>query len=288
MPSEYAPNDEPNRLRLPNNSFGEPAAGRRVAITPPEYADTAVHHMLYLPAEWGANWRERDERLPIVCEYTGNYFPTSGSTGKVEEAALGYGISGGKFILVALPYISNDGSNNERTWWGDIAATVTYAKLNVPRIIEAFGGDPDAVLLCGFSRGAIAVNYIGLHDDEIAALWSGFITHDHYDGEREWSNTNWGTPLKSYRQAARTRLARLHRRPFLVCQNGGTQGIEDYLKTTAENLDSFSFLPVDTKRILGPFPNEIAVHEHNDRWMEKDSTERNFVWQWVNTLFGRD
>ena len=73
-----------------------------------------------------------------------------------------------------------------------------------------------------------------------------------------------------------------------MCQNGGTQGIEDYLKTTSENLDSFSFLSEDTKRILGTFPNEFAVHEHNDRWMAKDSTERNFVWQWVNTLFGSD
>ena len=54
-----------------------------------------------------------------------------------------------------------------------------------------------AVILCGFSRGAIGVNYIGLHDDQIAALWAGFITHDHYDGVLEWKGQAWGSPYAS-------------------------------------------------------------------------------------------
>ena len=95
-----------------------------------------------------------------------------------------------------LPFVSPDGLRNQRTWWGDVRATVAYAKRAVARTCEQFGGDPNRVVLCGFSRGAIAVNYIGLHDEEIAGLWRGFFTHDHYDGVREWKGTRWGSPLQ--------------------------------------------------------------------------------------------
>ena len=36
---------------------------------------------------------------------------------------------------------------------------------------------------------------LGLHDDEVAKLWMAFITHDHFDGIREWKQTKCGTPL---------------------------------------------------------------------------------------------
>lgn len=51
-------------------------------------------------------------------------------------------------------------------WWGDKQATVDYCKVNLPRICERFGGDRDNVISGGFSRGAMATNYIGLADDE--------------------------------------------------------------------------------------------------------------------------
>ncbi len=86
---------------------------------------------------------------------------------------------------------------------------MAYAKKNVPRICEEFSGDPEAVVVCGFSRGAIGVNFIGLHDEEIAKLWCGFLTHDHYDGVREWRGTDWGTPLVDYRAGAAERLRRI-------------------------------------------------------------------------------
>ena len=30
-------------------------------------------------------------------------------------------------------------------WWGDTAATVQYAKINVPRIMETYGAETNAV-----------------------------------------------------------------------------------------------------------------------------------------------
>ena len=117
------------------------------------------------------------------------------------------------------------GQANQPNWWGDEAATAAYAKKVVPKIMAEYGIDPDSVILCGFSRGAIAVNYIGLYDDEIAALWSGLVTHDHYDGVMEWRGTKWGAPLQSYRKAAVERFKRINGRPVLICQNGGTSEI---------------------------------------------------------------
>lgn len=267
-------------LAVPAATANPPRAGHRVTQTRPEYQGTRVRHSLYLPQDWSADAIRRGERWPVIVEYTGNYFPTSGSSGEVEDAALGYGLTAGRFIWLVLPFVSADKSTNETRWWGSIDATVAYAKAQVPETCERFGGDPDRVLICGFSRGAIAVNLIGLHDDEIARLWAGFVTHDHYDGVREWRSTDWGAPLEAYRSRAANRLARLQGRPALVCQNGSTENIRSYLSDRAPP-HSFSFVDVNTREVLGPFPNSIAKHPHTDRWLLQPSDSREQVWQWI-------
>jgi hypothetical protein len=271
-------------LVLPPVSPGLPGAGLKVAVTAPEYAGTAVHHMLYLPPDWSPNWREKKRTWPVMVEYTGNKYPEAGSTGQVEDAGLGFGISRGRYIWIVMPYVSADHQRNEVTWWGDTKATVDYAKTNIPRLCAEYGGDPNAVFICGFSRGAIAVNYIGLHDDEVAKLWRGFISHDHYDGVLEWKGTTWGSPLAQYRKGALKRLNRLNGRPILVCQNGGdrelTITLEDYLASRVPPTD-FTLVKVNVSAILGDFPNDIAPHPHTDRWLLKDSPERRVVWRWM-------
>lgn len=273
-------------LSLPPIVDGIPAPGKRVAITPPEFAGTRVHHMLYLPPDWSADWKARGQSWPVIVEYTGNYFPEADSTGRVEDAALGFGISSGQFIWVTLPYVSADHTRNEVTWWGDEQVTVEYAKNNMPRICAEFGGNPGKVILCGFSRGAIAANYIGLHDDEIASLWSGFVTHDHYDGVRAWKGTTWGTPLAVYRESALERLRRLKGRPVLVCQNGSTDDVASYLREST-TLDNFTFVDVNIPGIFPEFPNELAIHPHTDRWLLKDSPDRRRVWDWASQVLNR-
>ncbi len=267
-------------LDIPELSTGEPAAGKRVKVTSSEYAGTEVFHTLYLPA----NWKPDGDPLPIIFEYTGNYFPRSGSTGEVEDAALGYGLSGGRFIWVSLPYISDNHRDNQVTWWGDEKATVEYAKVNVPRIIEAYNADPKHVFLCGFSRGAIGVNYLGLHDDEIAGLWTGFISHDHFDGIKEWRNTTWGTPLETYRAGAVQRLKRVAGRPYLVSQNGDRYGSEAFIRSVLRVADNFTFSNIDTSEIFGTFPHPLAKTAHTDRWLMLPSAYRSRTWQWLNDV----
>jgi hypothetical protein len=276
----------------PPVTAGPPVAGRRVRITPPEHAGTAVHHTLYLPADWSAPRRDAGDRWSVIVEYAGNFHPASGSAGTVEGAVLGYGLTRGTAIWAVLPCVAADGRGNTPTWWGDEAATIAYAKANVPRICREFGGDPGRVVLCGFSRGAIAASYIGLADDEIARLWCGLVTHDHFDGEREWPGTAWGSPLDRYRAAARERLTRLARRPLLVCQAGGTAGIRRWLDSTGLPLSGTAYLDVRIREIFPALPHKLAPgieakSSHTDRWVLVESPDTRTARAWVVRAFAR-
>lgn len=263
-------------LTLPPLTDQGTQPGKRAAVTAPEYAGTKVHHLIALPDDWTPDWQAKGKRWPVIAEYTGNYFPTSGSTGEVEGAALGYGLARGRAIWVVLPYVAKDRTKNERTWWGDINATVGYAKANLPRICAEFGGDPGKVVLCGFSRGAIGVSFLGLHDDEVAKLWCGLWAHDHFDGMLEWKGHAWGSPLARYREEATVRLRRLAGRPLLVSQ-AGAETKKFVASVAPTNVD---YLNVDMTALFGTFPNDFVKHPHNDRWPLRDgpATEAARAW----------
>ena len=276
---------EPSRLGYPDlSTFRQelfppamldqaPAPGLRVRATLPEYRGTEVYYSLYLPADWAPG-----RRFPVIVEYAGNgnYRSKHGdvSTGRVEDSSLGYGLGGPSgFIWVCLPYVDTSNRQNQLQWWGDIAATVDFCKRAVRVICTEFGGDPDAVILCGFSRGAIACNYIGLHDDEIARLWRAFIAASHYDGVRTWNYAG------SDRAAARKRLERLGGRPVLVTHevydtNPKTYSIVDtvnYLVSTGIPLQNFRF-------------QTIHVRNHSDTWPLHDLPERAMARQWLQDV----
>ncbi|WP_143314015.1 hypothetical protein [Colwellia sp. UCD-KL20] len=272
-------------LTLPELSVGKPSAGKKVAITAPEYKGTHVYHTLYLPKDWSTEQVEQGKTWPIIFEYTGNKYPKSGSTGEVKDASFGYGLSAGQYIWVSLPYISKNQTENQLTWWGDKEATVDYAKLNVPRIVKAFGGDPRTVILCGFSRGAIAVNHLGLHDEQVAKLWTAFIVHDHFDGEQEWKGKSWGSPLRQYIEESATRLKRVNGRPYLVTSvDAHSKRTKTFVETHLSHSDNFTYIPVNTKEIFGKFPHPIAKGSHTDLWPLLASPYRIKTWQWLNQI----
>jgi hypothetical protein len=271
-------------LTLPPLTDQGPQPGKRAAVTAPEYAGTKVRHLIALPDDWTPDWKARGKSWPVIAEYTGNYFPTSGSTGEVEGAGLGYGVSRGKAIWVVLPYVAKDLRKNERTWWGDIDATVGYAKTNLPRICAEFGGDPKKVVLCGFSRGAIGVSFLGLHDNDVAQLWCGLWAHDHFDGMLEWKGHAWGSPLARYREEATGRLRRLAGRPLLVTQ----AGVETKKFIASVAPTNVEFLNVDMAAHFGTFPNELAKHPHNDRWPLRDGPATASARTWFDRVTATD
>ena len=186
--------------------------------------------------------------------------------GSVETSSLGYGISLGRYIVLDLPYVSANRKYNEGIWWGDIGATVAYAKRAVPAVLAEYGGNSSQVLLSGFSRGAIAVSFIGLYDDEIAKLWTAFFPHVHMDGMIEWVGQYWGSPFEWYRQAAISRLSRLKGRPLLTCQNIDlTWNLTFPMQYLPKPYD-WTLLHIDIYDIFGPVPNSVIVHTHTDKW----------------------
>ena len=253
-----------------------PAAGRRVRLTLPDYEGSGVYGALYLPTDWTPG-----RSFPVLVEYAGNgdYRNKYGdvSTGRVEDSSLGYGLSGPSgYIWLCLPYVDAVNRRNEIKWWGDVAATVDFCKRAVALVCAQYGGRASAVVLCGFSRGAIACNFIGLHDDEIAGLWCGFLASSHYDGARAWPYPG------SDRASARARLERLRGRPVLVAHESydiapGTYSIVDtvnYLAGTGLPLTGFRFLA-------------LGIRNHADAWTSHDLPERRIARQWLHDVIAR-
>ncbi len=251
----------PTDLTPPSMQVAQPAPGQRVRMTLAEYRESDVYHSLYLPAEWTP-----DGRYPVIVEYAGNgpFRNAIGDTcsGKVEDCNLGYGIGGGRdFIWLCLPYISEDHTHNQLQWWGDVEATVDYCKQAVSLVCQDYGGDRGKVILAGFSRGSIACNYIGLHDDEIASLWLAFVCHSHYDGVRSWNYPG------SDRPSAAVRLKRLRGRPQFISHEQSVDATKTYLEQVCPD-GNFLFQP-------------IGFRNHTDQWVLRDIPPRQVLRDWI-------
>lgn len=258
---------EPADFVMPEVKDAAPSAGMRVRQTSAGWEKTQVYHILYLPQ----NWRP-DGHWPVLVEYAGNggFQNAYGdrSEGTVEGGRLAYGLSAGRgYICIGMPYLEPyEGDwRNAVKWWGDADECAKYAVATVRDVCTRYGGDPAHVVVCGFSRGAIGCNYLGLWNDEIAALWCGFLCHSHYDGVEKWSYP------ASDRDSARKRLDRLHGRPqFISQENGGVAKTRDYLLEVG----------VEGKFKLVDFP----YRNHTDDWALRDCPFRRQARAWLETV----
>jgi hypothetical protein len=265
----------PADLRVPGLGKGPPGAGKRVRFA--LFADSPPV-VLYLPTDWAPG-----RKFAVIVELAGNgnYRNAFGDigTGLPEDCRLGYGLSGGEgFIWVCLPFLNDAGTEVAVTWWGDAPnhraeSTVAFAKRAVPALCERFSGDPGRVILCGFSRGAIAANAIGLHDDSIAGLWRGFVCSSHYDG------VHGGWPFEGAdAPSARRRLARLKGRPQLICHESDPGKLN--LEATRRYLDATG--------IAGDFTYlETGYRNHSDAWILRPSAARLAAREWLLRVAGK-
>lgn len=239
----------------------DPAPGRRVRRTLGSRLGRSVYHSLYLPTDWrpGGRW-------PVIVEYAGNggYRNAWGDvcTGKVEDCNLGYGLTEGKgFIWAALPFVDQSSGCNAISWWGDTDATTQYCIEAVQSICGDWGGDPSRIVISGFSRGAIACNYIGLHNDRIASLWRAFFAHSHYDGVRAWKYHG------SDRAAALDRLHRLAGRPQWISHEISVEETRAYIESTG---------------VPGKFTfTAIPYRNHRDDWVLRPVPQRDQAREWL-------
>ncbi len=251
----------PPDLEVPVLSEGPPAAGKRVRLG---------LGVLYLPTDWQAG-----AKLPVIVELAGNGGFTSKygdvSTGLPVGSNLGYGLSAGRgFIWLCVPYLNANGDEIAITWWGDAPKydpqpTLKHLRATVKAVCRDYGGEESKVVLCGFSRGAIACNYLGLYDDETAKLWCGFLAYSHYDGVKTWPYPD------SDREAALVRLQRLGGRPQFICGEGtNAQGTEAYLRPLLPNAD-LTFL-------------STGFRNHNDAWTLRPSPAREKAREWLRRV----
>jgi hypothetical protein len=263
---------------LPPLSSLPPAAGRRVVVHLPHPEANACYHTLSLPTDW-----QPGRRYPVLAEWAGNgpYRDANGDTnsGRVEDATLAQGLAGTDgMIVLGLPFLDDAGHHNVTQWWGtpptyDHTPSVAYAKLALRDVCERFGGDPEQVILVGFSRGSIACNALGLADDEISSLWKGAICFSHYDGLRTWPFP------QSAADAARDRLGRLHGRSQLILAesiaNKPADAPHPALVATRRFLDeagangAFTFI-------------ETGFVNHDDDWALRPSPARQETRRWLS------
>jgi hypothetical protein len=178
-------------LVVPPVENAAPAPGHRVKVVAPEYAGTNVYHTLYLPTDW-----QPGRLYPVIVEFPPNASRAARTDGTVDDTVRGFYQSAGRgFIWTTMPFINytTNPYSNARYYWGSgntvdpygeqLAAG--YAKQNLIRILEGYGGDPARVFATGFSRGSIATSMVGLQDAALADIWLGFLPHSGYDRNRE-------------------------------------------------------------------------------------------------------
>jgi hypothetical protein len=257
----------PSDLTVPGTTIGKPKPGLRVKQTTSGWQNTGVYHTLYLPRNW-----KPGKKYPVIIEYAGNGYYSNKygdvSNGTVDGSNLGYGLSKGKnFIWVCMPFVEvkNGTKRNAVTWWGDIEETKKYVLATLDLLRTSFGADTSRVILAGFSRGAIACNYVGLFDDGIAPIWKAFFIHSHYDGVRE----NWPYPFAD-RASALKRLNRLGSRPQWISQENSTSNIKSYLLSTGVK-GNFTFC-------------DIPYRNHSDQWVLKKIPEAKAARAWLRKV----
>lgn len=264
-------------LRIPPLVSSRPEAGSRVRRIDPDASE--LYYTLYLPTNFDVR-----KQHPMIVEYSGNggYRSPFGdrSDGIPEGSKLGFGVSGGQdFVWVCLPFVTGDGKSIAKQWWGSPPhfspmQTVDYAERVLDLVVHEFNVDDEAILLCGFSRGAIACNLIGLHDDSIARRWCGFVAYSHYDGSRDW-----GLPGTD-RVSAEVRLGRLMNRPQFICHESQPKSERDD-QAGIERTRSF----LDSLGVEGDFTfAETGFRNHSDAWILRPSGCRQQLRSWVRQI----
>ncbi len=254
-------------LVVPPMTTDAPAAGSRVRQVAAGWEKTAVYHALYLPVDWRA-----DGKWPVIVEWPGNggYRNAFGDecSGRPEGCNLGYGVTAGAgAIWVSAPFVDAAGKGIAEKWWGDPPGydpepTLAYVRATVREVCARFGGDASRVVLAGFSRGSLAVNRLGLHDDDTAKLWRAFLCYSHYDGVRPWPYPS------SDRDSATARRERLGGRPQFICGEGANA---DETRAYLGGGRAFTFAGT-------------GFRNHNDAWILRPNPARERLREWFRTV----
>lgn len=287
----------PADLVVPPLTSSPPSPGSRTIAQVPGWLSangsaSNAYFTLYLPPDFSLE----GPLLPVIIELPGNgpFESPWGDTssGRPEDTYLGFGLTGGRgAVWAAVAPLTAGGECDQTLWWGcpalgplspeqppvyappttgcpsstNVNETVDFLMAVTQYIVEAFRGDPARVVLAGFSRGAIGVNYLGLHSDRVAALWRASIAYAHYDGQpmdRAWPYPDSGPP------ASYTRLQRLAGRPQFICAE---------LNSTLS--ETMPYLEGAGVRVNATFTS-TGFCNHNSAWVLRPSPARDRLRAW--------
>ena len=267
-----------------------PGAGKRVRAVAPGFEHTQVYHPLYLPSEWKS---KSEKKYPVIVEYMGNgpFNDRMGdiSTGRPEDSNLGWGFAqpvGSKYIWISMPFLSADLGNETEIltyWWGcpssdagrpcvesfDIKPTISYLHSALNQAFALYGGDPENVVITGWSRGAIATGAIGLYDDTTSKLFKAFVPYSHLDGDCGW--------VDDVLPSAKERWARLGGRPTLYlgeCAVATQRGPTWLAKLGLNGSAAVSKMEFRT----------TGWANHNDAWVLRNSSARTYLRSWLDKV----
>jgi hypothetical protein len=286
-------------LYAPPMSFSAPGPGRRVAATTPGWP-AAAYHAVYLPPEWSN--ASAAPLLPLIVELSGNgpWASPYGdvSSGRPEGSNLGFGITEGKgAVWVSVPMLTAGGDFVETWWWGcpavppftgappvtsgagaghcgsacNTTASVRFLADTVRYATRAYRADPARVVIAGFSRGAVGVNYLGLADGDVASLWAASIAYAHYDGQPMDAKNPYpdAGPPASYE-----RLRRLGSRPqYIVAELNGSL------------VETAPYINASGVAVNATFA-ETGFCNHNDAWTLRPSPARDALRAWFWAVVG--
>lgn len=233
--------------------------------------ETNARYSVYLPTNWS-----KEQKWPILLELPGNgsYRDSHGNVcnGLPESGQLAYGLSGGYgAICLGVPFLNNE-DEIVTTWWGtvpdfDVTATLDYWSTAIADVCEDFNGDPNRVILVGFSRGSIAVNAIGLSSKRAAGLWKSAVCYSHYDGVGNWPFA------KSDAESAIERLKRLGTRPQYIISESPIEG-----PSLSDQAKEF----IDKSGVTGDFTYATTGFiNHSDQWALRPSPARTKLREWL-------
>jgi hypothetical protein len=234
-------------------------------------------------------------KYPIIVEYMGNGPFNDGmgdiSTGRPEDSNLGWGMAepaGTAYIWISMPFLSAELGNLTEVstyWWGcpssdasrpcsaaefDIAPTIKYLHSALNQAIAFYGGDPERVVVTGWSRGAIATGAIGLYDDATSKLFKAFVPYSHLDGDCGWVDQDNTTAMLE-------RWGRLGGRPSLYLGECAvaTQDGPWWLEKIGLNGSSAT---------AGMEFRTTGFANHNDAWVLRNSSARAYLRSWLRKV----
>ena len=250
------------KLNVPPVQEGLPMPGKRVKV----HLTQDVYYTLYLPHDY-----DSFKRWPVLfespCNATGTK-PTDYS-GLPDDAYMSYGLSlGHGYIWVGAPYIDETGKQISVFWWGGflkntigIENTVKYWLEILKDLNHRFPIDNEAIILGGFSRGAIGALHIGNWNNEISQKWCAYFTHDHFDSD-------------SYGAGYSIRVSRIRKKKILM--TGGQNSYASYVYQAYLDLIKYS---IDATYMM--IPNQ----GHTMDWILEDySPEASAARYWLNNL----